>query len=104
MGAPINEQPDPISFHRDDAGQRYVIEYDGKRIGLIDFRVAGDGLIALPHTEVDEEYGGRGFAGRLTRFALDDIRERDLKIVDRPLCPYIRDWIGKHPEYKDLRA
>ena len=29
-----------------------------------------------------------------------DIRERGLKI--KPTCPYVRNWLTKHPEYEDL--
>ncbi|WP_410961896.1 GNAT family N-acetyltransferase [Salmonella sp. SAL4359] len=31
---------------------------------------------------------------------MDDARARDLRV--RPLCPFIRSWMQRHPEYSDL--
>jgi uncharacterized protein len=28
------------------------------------------------------------------------VRAEGLKVV--PACPFVKAWIGKHPEYKDL--
>ncbi|GAA3480437.1 hypothetical protein GCM10018966_049670 [Streptomyces yanii] len=42
----------------------------------------------------------RGLGGLLARGALDDARTRGLRVL--PYCPFIRGWIGKHPEYADL--
>ena len=32
--------------------------------------------------------------------ALDVVRERGLAAL--PDCPFVRGWIGKHPDYADL--
>jgi predicted GNAT family acetyltransferase len=36
----------------------------------------------------------------LVSFALDDARNRDLKVV--PMCSFVRGYIERHPEYQDL--
>ncbi|MFI0925017.1 GNAT family N-acetyltransferase [Streptomyces sp. NPDC021012] len=59
-----------------------------------------EGEIAFIHTEIDPRFGGRGLGGLLARGALDDARARGLSVL--PYCPFIRGWIGKHPEYADL--
>ncbi|WP_426366979.1 GNAT family N-acetyltransferase [Streptomyces sp. E-08] len=59
-----------------------------------------DGEIAFIHTEIDPRFGGRGLGGLLARGALDDARVRGLSVL--PYCPFVRGWIGKHPEYADL--
>ncbi|MFD8009174.1 GNAT family N-acetyltransferase [Streptomyces sp. NPDC058955] len=59
-----------------------------------------EGEIAFIHTEIDPRFGGRGLGGLLARGALDDARARGLRVL--PYCPFIRGWIGKHPEYADL--
>ena len=56
----------------------------------------------MPHTVVPEQFAGRGFAGQIVKFALDDIRAGGKKV--QPTCPYVDSWISKHPEYEDLRA
>lgn len=70
---------------------------DGELAGIAEYRLA-DGVITFVHTEVRLE--GHGVGGRLARTALDDSRERGLRVV--PQCPFIRGWIDRHPDYADL--
>ncbi|WP_045732008.1 GNAT family N-acetyltransferase [Pseudarthrobacter chlorophenolicus] len=49
------------------------------------------------HTVINEEYGGQGLAGKLATVALDETAEAGIGIV--PVCPFIKKFIGKHPEY-----
>ncbi|MFI5977284.1 GNAT family N-acetyltransferase [Streptomyces sp. NPDC051452] len=59
-----------------------------------------EGEIAFIHTEIESRFAGRGLGGLLARGALDDVRVRGLHVL--PYCPFIRGWIGKHPEYTGL--
>jgi predicted GNAT family acetyltransferase len=52
------------------------------------------------HTEVDEAYQGQGLASRLIRAALDGSRRKGLEVT--PLCPYVANFIRRHPEYLKL--
>ena len=54
------------------------------------------------HTEVDPEHGGRGYATRLIRSALDDCRAQDYTVVAR--CPTVAAFIAKNADYQDLVA
>ncbi|MED7955095.1 MULTISPECIES: GNAT family N-acetyltransferase [unclassified Streptomyces] len=78
---------------------RYEITADGELAGFAEYH-RYEGEIAFIHTEIDERFGGRGLAGALARAALDDARARELAVL--PYCPFIRGWLGKHPEYTDL--
>lgn len=78
---------------------RFELSVDGVVAGRAHYRLR-DGVIAFTHTEIDDAYGGRGLGGALARAALDSARERGLAV--RPDCPFIRGWIGKHPDYADL--
>lgn len=60
------------------------------------------GRIVFTHTEVPKELGGRGIGSQLAKGALDQVRARGLKVT--PLCPFIKGYIEKHPEYADLVA
>ena len=51
------------------------------------------------HTEVAEEFGGRGLGTILIRRALDDTRDDGLVIVG--VCPMVAAFLRKHPEYAD---
>jgi predicted GNAT family acetyltransferase len=56
--------------------------------------------VALLHTEVAPELEGRGFGSALVGHALDEARERGLRVV--PLCPFVDAFIRRHPAYADL--
>jgi uncharacterized protein len=81
--------------------RRYEIEVDGARAGLLSYRLDETaGVITHRHTEIDPAYGGRGLGSRLVRYALDDARRRRLAVT--PVCPFVADFIQRHPEYSDL--
>ena len=85
---------------RDDPGElRYELVDDETVVGLIRYR-REPGALALVHTEIDPAQEGRGLGSVLVQGALDDMRERRLKLI--PICPYVRTWLGRHPEYADL--
>lgn len=84
----------------DDADkQRYEIRSDGALAGFVTYRLK-EGLIELVHTEIDEEFEGRGLGSQLITFALDDARERGLAVL--PFCPFVNDYIQRHRQYADL--
>jgi uncharacterized protein len=78
---------------------QYEIEVDGKVAGYVAYRRSG-ATIALTHTEVDRAYEGRGLGSVLVRGALDAARAEGTAV--RPFCPFVRQYIGRHPEYLDL--
>jgi uncharacterized protein len=80
---------------------RYEIVLNGVLLGLIRYS-AQPGVITLVHTEVVPEAEGHGVGTRLIAGALDDIRVRGLRLV--PLCPFVRDYLRRHPDQRDLVA
>ena len=78
---------------------RYEIRADGELAGFVQYHLR-NGVIALIHTETDDQFRGQGLAGRLIRSTLDAARERHLSVL--PYCPYARRWIAEHPGYADL--
>jgi uncharacterized protein len=81
------------------ARSRFELHVGGELAGFVDYRLQR-GVLNLVHTEVDPRFQGGGYAARLARASLDAARQRHLAVL--PTCPYIRSWIGKHPEYVDL--
>ncbi len=80
---------------------RYEITVDGEHAGYAFFELH-HGVVVFTHTEVDDAFEGKGIGSQLARAALDDVRSRGLKA--RPLCPFIKAWIEKHPDYQELVA
>jgi predicted GNAT family acetyltransferase len=94
------EPPPSAADVRDNRDQeQYEIWVDGERAGLVAY-IRGDDVIELVHTEVDERFQGQGVAGKLVGAVLDDARAAGLAV--RPDCPYVRSWIRRHEDYRDL--
>jgi uncharacterized protein len=89
-----------LQVRLNEGDRRYeLLSDDGELIGLIDYRLT-DSLIDLFHAETNPAHGGKGYGSMLAQGALDDIRARGLTV--RPSCPFIADYLDKHPEYQDL--
>jgi predicted GNAT family acetyltransferase/glutaredoxin len=80
---------------------RYELRLGGRLVGLAAYH-RRNGRIAFTHTEVDDACEGQGFGSRLAEAALQDARRQGLEVV--PLCPFIAQYIHRHPEYEPLVA
>lgn len=96
----MSPAPDDLTVVDAPAAQRYEARTDGDLAGFAAY-LRGAVLIAFVHTEVQEGYEGRGIGSALARAALDDARARGLGVL--AICPFIDEWISKHPDYEDLR-
>ena len=74
---------------------------DGSVLGFSAYRRTGD-VVVFTHTEVDDSLEGKGVGSTLVRGALDDVRAAGLSV--RPLCPFVKGYVDRHPEYADLVA
>lgn len=94
-----------LEFSRDDQQNRYLARSGDQVVGLIDYQSRAGGpqgrdRIVFLHTETDPGHQGHGIAGRLSRYALADVRDRGLLLV--PECSYTQKFLRDHPEYSDL--
>jgi predicted GNAT family acetyltransferase len=79
---------------------RFELLVDGEYAGRADYRVR-DGVVVIVHSEVDEQYRGRGLAGQLVTRTLDLLRSGGTKV--KLVCPYYVAWHERHPdEYADI--
>jgi predicted GNAT family acetyltransferase len=88
-----------VAVRDNSAARRYELVVEGDVVGELLYRAFPDRIV-LVHTEVLSSVEGRGFGARLVAGALDDIRARGLRVV--PMCPFVRSYIRRHPEYDDL--
>ncbi|MCA9838471.1 MAG: N-acetyltransferase [Trueperaceae bacterium] len=80
------------------AQQRFEIVLEEGTAVLVYMKV-GDTLI-FHHTEVPEALEGKGLASLLAKTGLDFVRENH--ITAGALCPFVKGYVEKHPEYQDL--
>ena len=88
----------PTTLHDNPKLSRFEMDDDGI-LAVANYRLA-DHLITFTHTEVPPQARGHGLASQLIAGALEAARARGLKVVAQ--CSFVRDFLGKHPEYHDL--
>ena len=79
---------------------RFEAEVDGHK-AFIEYSVQ-PGILSLNHTEVPKELSGQGLASEMTEKVLLQIELRGLKVI--PVCPFIKKYLDKHPEWKSILA
>jgi len=82
-----------------ESERQYEFHIDGYT-PKIEYAKTNKGEIYLTHTEVPVELEGEGIASALVKKVLQDIEKKDLILV--PMCPFVVDYIQKHPEWERL--
>jgi predicted GNAT family acetyltransferase len=77
---------------------RFETEINGE-FAYVDYRFYKDD-IALMHTFVPEIARGKGVSSALAKFALEYVKEQNLKLL--VYCPVIAKYIKQHPGYEAL--
>jgi uncharacterized protein len=89
-----------IEIVRNEQRHRYEALLDSELAGFMTYRLH-DGTIELVHTEIDDAFEGKGVGSVFVRDVLDEIRsDGTLRVV--PSCPFVAEWIERHPDYADL--
>jgi hypothetical protein len=79
---------------------RFELAVDG-HVAMSYYKIA-DGVVTFTHTEVPPELGGKGIGSKLIKGALDQVRADGLKVI--AMCPFVKAYLEKHPDYADLKA
>jgi uncharacterized protein len=94
----MDENAEPRIFDNAE-DERYELWIDDERAGVIEYETS-PGVVVLIHTEIDPAFEGRGLGSKLIAAALKDIRDRGLGL--KPICPFVRAYLDRHPEERDL--
>lgn len=78
---------------------RYEVRVDGESAGYAEY-MATEHATVFTHTEIFDKFEGKGLGGILAKGVLDDIRATGRGVL--ALCPFIKGWIERHPDYADL--
>ncbi|MFV0131461.1 GNAT family N-acetyltransferase [Streptomyces sp. HMX112] len=88
-----------VTVRRVDARHRYEILVDGVTAGFTAYRDQEDRRV-FHHTEIGEEFAGRGLASVLVQQALSDVRDSGKRLV--PVCPYVAKYLRKHDGFAGI--
>ena len=90
---------DTVITRNDEAG-RYEAHVDGALAGFAEYTLTST-VITFTHTVVDPAYEGQGVGSALAKGVLDDAIQRGDRRI-KVVCPFIKAWIGRHPDYQHL--
>lgn len=82
------------------AGHRFELRENGL-LAWAEYDLAGD-VRVLTHVEADEGLRGTGAAGRLMAAIVAAARTGGFRL--KPVCPYARAWLQRHPDAGDVLA
>jgi uncharacterized protein len=77
---------------------RFEVETSGQ-VSVLEYKLQAD-KIFLTHTEVPPAVERQGIGSTLAHAAMEYARRSGLKVV--PICPFIQEYLGAHPEYSSL--
>lgn len=89
-----------IKHEGGDSGGKYSALIDDREIGFMTYSRAGDQLIIIDHTDVNEEYKGKGVGLKLVTAAVENAREDGFNII--PLCPFAKSVFDKDAGLRDV--
>lgn len=86
-----------LALRDNRSANRFEAHQDGQLAGFADYQLT-DELVVFTHTEVTPAFEGQGVGSALARYAMDQLKaEGTHKAL--ALCPFIKGWIQRHPEY-----
>ena len=83
-----------------EAESTYEAIVEDTEIAAMPYTRAGDDRLVLLATSVFPEFRGQGVATELIRRVLDDVRRQHKTVTI--MCPVVRTFIDRHPDYADL--
>lgn len=76
---------------------RFALYLGDDLAAYADYTQHGD-LRDFDHTVTDPQFRGRGLAGIVVKYALDETEKQGLKIGTS--CSYVEKFVSEHPEYR----
>lgn len=102
MASTESTTDDGRRFEHNPDRQRFEILVDGEIAAYAEYRQPNPTVRDFDHTVTLPQFRGKGLAGLLVAYALDDTRAAGLSII--PTCSYVHHFVETHEEYADLLA
>ncbi|MFK4048663.1 GNAT family N-acetyltransferase [Acinetobacter venetianus] len=91
-----------MSFEQVDDGKHGVFKLiQGDLVaGEMAYTWAGDSMLIIDHTDVNERFRGQGVGRQLLDELITFVRERQVKVI--PLCPFAKSVFDKDASIHDV--
>jgi hypothetical protein len=87
-----------VKLNEEDGQFEVALNGEKATIGFI--LIPEEERIVFTHTEVPDEYSGKGIASLMAGHALDYARKENLRVSS--MCSFIDSYIQKNPEHQKL--
>jgi len=84
-----------------DTEQNRFVSYVDCYEAVVEYTLK-DSVIDLYRTFTPHHLRGKGVAGKIVKYALEHARENNLRVI--PTCSYVKGYIERHENYKELLA
>lgn len=91
-----------ITLEETSYGGRWVARTKEGPESEMTFSIREDGVLVIDHTGVPAALEGRSIAGKLMERAIDEAREKGLRI--EPRCSYVVAAFRRHSDWSDVLA
>jgi predicted GNAT family acetyltransferase len=81
-------------------GKFFINDTEGREIAGMYYSYSDEGYLVIEHTEVAEEFEGRGLGRQLLNALVKYARENSIKVI--PVCPYAKAVFEKVAEIQDV--
>jgi predicted GNAT family acetyltransferase len=100
----MSEQKQKVEVeHSEEEGRgAFFVAREGVRLAEMTYSRAGDDLVIIDHTEVDERLRGLGVARRLLDAAVAWARETKTRVM--ATCPYAKAQFERDASIRDVFA
>lgn len=89
-----------VKQNNDEKHGSFEAFIDGNRAGLMTYTWAGDERFIIDHTEVGEDYNGKGVGKEMVLAAVDFARKEGKKVI--ALCPFAKATFQKNEDLQDV--
>lgn len=89
-----------VNIEESDSKGRAFVNLPSKEKAEMTYSKAGSNLIIIDHTEVSEEWKGKGLGRKLLDTIVAMAREKGIKIL--PLCPFAKSVFDKDASIRNV--
>lgn len=78
---------------------QFELHHEGAVVATLTYEYDGDATV-LTRVQVEDRYSGQGVAAHFTEGVLAQLRANSEAVI--PQCPYVRGFIVKNPQWRDI--